>query len=186
MKPYSTLSDPELSALLRQGDHAAFEVIYRRYAKDLYRYARKNIAVAEDCEEIVQDIFTSLWTRHADLDIESPRHYLLTAVRFKIIRYFRHHAVKKKYASHYTWFTLAHETMEEESFDPEIIQERIMEHITELPERCQMVIRLRITENLSHTEIAERMNITRKTVEMHMLRAFDHLRNSYTRIYKTG
>lgn len=60
-------TDAELVSLLRNGDKAAFEAIYRRYAADLYRYARKNVSVPEDCEEIVQDVFESLWIRHENL-----------------------------------------------------------------------------------------------------------------------
>ncbi len=179
-------TDQHLLLKLKQGDHTAFERIYRLFVRDLYAFARKNIPSREDCEEIVHDVFSSLWERRSELEIQSLRHYLFSSVRYKVIRYFRHNAVKKKYAIHYTWFEVAYETMDKENFDPETIRDRVIERIEELPERCRMVTRLRIIENLSHQQIAERLNITRKTVEAHLLQAYKHLRSAYSQIYRTG
>lgn len=179
-------SDTELIALLNKGDIKAFEVIYRRYATDLFRYARKNIARKEDCEEIIQEVFTSLWERHQSVHIVSLKYYLLNSVRYKIIRFIQHNKVKRKYEEHYKFFEVMYESMEEDKRTPEAILETLINLISGLPDRCQVAIKLRLHENLSNGEIAERMNITKKTVEVYMLKAFDHFRASYNKIYKTS
>lgn len=186
MNPYHHHSDAELVGLLGQGDQQAFEVIYRRYVKELYRFARRRVP-KEDCEEIVHDVFESLWSRKEKLNIESLKHYLFTSVRYMVIRYFSRATVKKKYAEHYRLFEMAYETMDPEYHrDPENIRNILLKNIGGLPERCQEAIRLRITENLSNGEIASRMNINKRTAEFYIFTAFRHLRASYGKIYEAG
>src|SRR5688500_750963 len=97
--------EQNLVALLIGGDEKAFEIIYRRYANRLYGYVRRSIAVKEDCEEIVQDVFESLWKRHQELShVTILDAYLFKMVKYKIIRYFQHSSVKRKYAEHYRLF----------------------------------------------------------------------------------
>ena len=182
---YETYTDLELIALLNTGDQKAFESIYRRYAAELFRYARKTITRKEDCEEIIQEVFSSLWERHESLRILSLKYYLINAVRYKTILHIRHNKVKMKYAEHYRLFEVMYESIEHEERTPEAIQSRLIGTIADLPERCQTAIKLRLLENLSNGEIAERMNITKKTVEVYMLRAFNHFRSSYDKIYNT-
>lgn len=183
MNPYHNHSDADLVALLCQGDEQAFEIIYRRYAKALYRVARRHLAQA-DCEEIVHDVFASLWSRKEKLNIDSLNNYLFTSVRYNLLRFFRHADVKKKYADHYRSFEAAYETMDPDNLgDPEQIRRLLLSSIGGLPERCQEAIRLRITENLSNGEIARRMNINKRTVEVYIFKAFSHLRAFRDKIY---
>jgi RNA polymerase sigma-70 factor (ECF subfamily) len=176
--------DTELVDLLRQGNQQAFEVIYRRYAKELFGYALRKIKVREDCEEIVHDVFESLWKRKKELIVTSLRHYLLTSVRYVVIRYFSHREVKRKFAEHYQLFEAVYDTMDEDQQrDPQAVLALLLQQIHDLPDRCQEAIRLRITENLSNGEIAQRMNINKGTVQLYISKAFAHLRAAYGKIY---
>ncbi len=186
MDSHSEHTDTELLTLLTQGDAKAFEAIYKRYVTELFRFARKNISAKEDCEEIIQEVFISFWERRESLHILSLKYYLINAVRYKVIRYIQHHKVKMKYAEHYRLFEAMYESIDQEERTPEMIQSRLINTIADLPERCQTAIKLRLLENLTNGEIAERMNITKKTVEVYMLRAFNHFRSSYDKIYKAG
>lgn len=177
--------DTELMDLFQQGDQRAFEVIYYRYAKDLFRYARKTIQVKEDCEEIVHDVFESLLSRRETLNIASLRHYLFTSIRYMIIRYISHRDVKRKFAAHYRVFEIEYDMLEGEPHqEAESMHAQLLQNLNGLPERCQQAIRLRITENLSNGEIAKRMNINKGTVQLYISKAFSHLRTSYDKIYK--
>jgi RNA polymerase sigma-70 factor (ECF subfamily) len=180
MTSYQKYSDTELTALLNTGDKIAFETIYRRYASGLYRYARKNIGVKEDCEEIIQEVFESLWTRRESLGhVTVLSAYLFRMVKYKVIRYFQHHAVRKKYAGHFKLFEAVYGSTQEEESDPSSIQAGIEKVIAQLPERCQFALKLRLTENLSNHDIARRMNIKKSTVENYMVTALAHLRATY-------
>ncbi len=183
MNNYQDHIELELVAQLNSGDQKAFEVIYRRYAAELFRYARKNIAAKEDCEEIVQEVFISLWQRHESLHVTSLKYYLIKAVHYKVIRYIQHSKVRRRYEEHYKLFEVMYDSIGEEERSAEAIQGKLLKTITELPERCQVAIKLRLLENLSNGEIAARMNISKKTVEVYMLTAFKHFRARYDGIY---
>lgn len=183
MHVHHEFSDSELVTLLSKGDTSAFESIYRRHAADLFRFVRKNISAKEDCEEIIQEIFESLWVRRESIRIEtSIRFYLFGMVRYKIIHYFKSsskvNTFKQKYAEHYLLFEAAYDNLNGEPFDSSAIESLIDRSIAELPERCQVALKLRLHENLSNTDIAKRMNVKKTTVEMYMFRAINHLRSS--------
>lgn len=187
MNPYQNHSDKELVDLLIEGHEQAFAVIYERYAFRLYRYAARNIQDTEECKEIIQDIFESLWNRHADLQHVSVLDaYLFRTVRYKIIRYTQHQSVKRKYAAHYRLFEAVLESSMEENLEPENIEAWIEKRLAELPERCQLAVRLRLKENLSNGDIAKRMNITKGTVKNYMVTALNHFRIAYAKLYKLG
>ena len=186
MSPYEDHSEVELVSLMRAGDRRAFEAIYRRYAGPLYRYARKNVTIPEDCEEMVQDIFVSLWVRRQTLLVESLSNYLLRSIRYMIIRYFSHRGVIRKFADHYRLFEAIYDSANDEypQHDPHAIHSLLLQQIQKLPDRCQEAIRLRLTENLTNSEIAERMNINKSTVQLYISKAFAYLRGSYNNIFK--
>ncbi|MBS1505907.1 MAG: hypothetical protein JSS79_04605 [Bacteroidetes bacterium] len=64
MNKIDPFSDQLRIRLLREGNKSAFESIYRTHVADLIAFARKN-ADSETAEEIVQDVFVSLWMRRA-------------------------------------------------------------------------------------------------------------------------
>lgn len=183
MQDHSDHTDNNLLQLLKQDDRRAFELIYHRYASDLFRYARR-IIPQEDAEELIQDVFEWLWVKRGELNITSLRHYLFTAVRHKLIRFIEHQKVRKKYEEHFRLFEEIYGNMPEAELNPEAIRERILKSIEGLPERCQAAFRLRLLENLSGDEIAARMNIAKRTVENYMVMAHQHLRLSYGKIFK--
>ena len=172
--------DADLVTALNNGDKKAFEIIYRSHVGMLYGYARKNIQLKEDCEEIVQEIFESLWVRRESLRLQAPlRSYLLAMVRYKIIHYFKKKAVVRKYAEHFTLFDAVYSQLEGRDIDPEDIQSAVHKLVSQLPRRCQEAVKLRLSENLSNTEIAHRMRIGTRTVETYMLSAFEYFRTHY-------
>jgi DNA-directed RNA polymerase specialized sigma24 family protein len=75
MKGFKSRTDLELLALLIAGSENAFQPIYSRYVYKLYSYARKNIPLKEDCEQIV---FVSIWARREKLtNVTAVESYLL-------------------------------------------------------------------------------------------------------------
>lgn len=190
MRPYQNHTDATLVTALNQGDTKAFELIYRTYAPEVFRHIQRNITTREDCEEILQDVFESLWAKRKDLKILALRPYIFAMARYKIIRYFQHNKTRKRYARHFLLFEAVFhyvfEEEEQESIDPDTLRSLLDNCLSELPGRCEAAFRLRLTENLSNAEIARRMNIKKDTVENYMIRALRHLRESYRSIYKTG
>lgn len=172
--------DSQLVSLLVTGDREAFAAIYQTYAGPLIHYARKTIHAKEDCEEIVQEIFESLWARHHLLHhVSVLRTYLFKMVRYKIVDYIRHSLVKKRYEAYYILFEAVQVDLPDIYNDLSELQLLIDKGVSGLPERCQTAFRLRFDDNLPYKDIAVHMNISCKTVEKHISSALQHLRNEY-------
>ncbi len=186
MNAYHDHTDAALVSLLLDGDEQAFEVVYFRYAKALYRYAHKRIYVKEDCQEIVQEVFESLWERHENIShVTLLEPYLYRMVKYKVIRYFQHSKVKQKFAEHFKIFEELIDTSQEEK-EIESLRSLLNESLSKLPERCQMAVRLRIDENLSNGAIAERINIDKSTVKRYMTTALSYFREQHLPIYSSN
>src|SRR5688500_18476209 len=129
-------TDADLVTALNNSDKKAFEIVYRKHAGMLYGYARKNIQVKEDCEEVVQEIFESLWARRESLRIQAPlRAYLLGMVRYKIIHYFKKKAVIRKYKEHFSLFDAVYSQLEGREIDPDTVQSTVDKLVNRLPRR---------------------------------------------------
>ena len=177
MKPEGDDSEIDQIRHLMSGDTQAFEEIYRAHAANLYRYARRNISNKEDCEEIIQDIFESLWQRRNSLGhITALEPYLFRMVKYKVIRYFQHSKVKQRYADHYRLFEAIYENSPVDERDSDRYHAILEQGLAKLPERCRFAVRLRLMENLSNADIASRMQITKGTVENYMVTALRHLK----------
>lgn len=86
MLQYGKMVDIELVACLANQDHGAFTEIYDRHWHSLFVYARTILKDKEEAADVVQDIFTTLWNRGADLKILNLKSYLLTAVRNQALK----------------------------------------------------------------------------------------------------
>lgn len=84
----SETNDIALLNLLKNGDEPAFTAIYNQYWERLYFMAHKRLQSAQDAEEIVQQVFMTLWHKRASLSIQSLPFYLSAMVRYAIYRHF--------------------------------------------------------------------------------------------------
>lgn len=172
--------DRDLLSLLNNGDKKAFEVIYDRFADRLYGYVYSRIRVKETCEEIVQEIFVSLWVKRESLEITNTLDsYLYGAAKHKILSYIRSNDVRKKYVADFARFTANRvDNSSEELLELKDLQHTIDERISGLPEKCQTAFRMSRMEHEPIQRIAERMNISTRTVENYISLALRHLRTS--------
>lgn len=84
----SETNDIALLDLLKEGDESAFTEIYNQYWERLYFMAHKRLQSAQDAEEIVQQVFMTLWHKRASLSIQSLPFYLSAMVRYAVYRHF--------------------------------------------------------------------------------------------------
>lgn len=177
---YNGYDHSNLLSLLNSGDQRAFEAIYDCFAERLYRYVYSRIRVKETSEEIVQEIFVSLWVRRESLKIStSLDSYLFGVAKHKILSHIRSEGVRKKYAADFVLFAAERiDNSSEELLELKDLQHTIDERISELPEKCQTAFRMSRMEHEPIQHIAERMNISNRTVENYISQALKHLRTS--------
>lgn len=171
-------TDLELIEQLNDGKQKAFESIYDRYSDALYTYVFNRVKIKQVSEEIVQEIFVSLWAKHRTLEITtSLEAYLYGACKYKILTYIRSDLVRKRYAADFMlYITGKYDNSVEEFMNLSDIRSTIENSICQLPDKCQMAFRLSRMDHLAIPDIAEKMNISTRTVENYLSQALRHLR----------
>lgn len=177
MYNYNILNDNELTGLLQQGDEYAFTEIYNRYWSKLFAVAANKVKELDEAEEIVQDIFVSLWKRRNELaDINTLSAYLAVSVKYRVIKLLDKQARQQKYTNYTHYVTTLSDDSTQQWLEFEELRLRIAGFVADLPEKCRLVYQLSRESGLSHKKIAEELGISEKTVEAHLGKALKTLR----------
>lgn len=174
MGAHSNSSDQELLVLLADGDHAAFAEVYDRYWNGLYHTAFGILRQGDVAQDIVQEVFIDLWNRRQAARVQSLKPYLHQAARFQVLKAIRAGKVDQSF-----YERVARVTARISDADPvqfKELQEIINGLLESLPDNCREVFRLSREERLTYAEIAQRLDISVKTVEKRMSLALRHFR----------
>lgn len=174
--PTPLVSDADLLARLRGGDHAAFEAIFRQWYEPVVRSANRVLHDPGVAEELSQDVFLELWRRRESLAPDSSvAGYLMQAVRNRSLNHLRHLQVQRKSA---VYVEALSEPAEQADADTQAgeLQDAIRDAIEALPPRTREVFLMSRERNLRYIEIAEQLGVTVKAVEANMSRALRQLR----------
>jgi len=173
---YNILDDKALTVLLQNGDEHAFTEIYNRYWDKLFAIAANKLKDLDEAEEIVQDIFVSLWKRREELGaIDTLSPYLAVSVKYRVIKYLDKQNNRQRYANQQQTAILADDSTQQ-WLEFEELRSRLAMFVADLPEKCRLVYRLSRESGFPQKRIAEELGISEKTVEAHLGKALKTLR----------
>ena len=180
MQNNTNINETLLIESLREGKKAAFEYVFKEYYKRLCLFAQKYVRDYHTAEEIVSRIFEKLWERRRDLNISrSLSSYLFQAVQNECLNYLNSFSSRQKPTDTIHLHTESKEAAS--SFLPYLyageLEEKINAGIKNLPDKCRKIFYFSRYEGLTHKEIAEKMNISTRTVENQIRIALESLRN---------
>ncbi|WP_316814338.1 RNA polymerase sigma-70 factor [Pedobacter heparinus] len=166
MSAYSTYTDQELTALLKVGDHMAFTEIYNRYSSILYLHARHMLRQDDRAKDVVQELFTAIWSKHDQIEFGAhPSAYLYKAVRNIILNVVRHEKVKENYLADLGAFAEQDTVQTDELVRYNDLKRMIEGEIAQMPKKMRIVFELSRKQNLTHAEIARQLGISEATVK---------------------
>lgn len=175
---YNHLSDLELFSLVKHENVEAFEVMYKRYWPELIDAAYKRLQSRQKAEDIVQEIFISLYNKREILEVTvSLKAYLNKALKFKVLNEFRSADVRNTYVKTQFLSDLCKNDFAQE-IEAKELNRKIDHLLAQLPTKCRQVFNLSRYENKSNKEIALELNISVSTVEKHIGKALKVLRNN--------
>lgn len=180
---YTKSTNEPLFKQVSEGDESAFRLVFDRYKAPFYSAAFKMTRSAELAEDIVQEVFITLWKKREMVGLaDNPEAYLFKILHNAIYTQFRKLALERQLKQ-----TLADGNKEPEGSPVEALllekeNRAILETaIGQLPAQQQMVYRLAKQEGLSREEIAERLNISPNTVRNHLAAAVEYIRSYFNK-----
>ncbi len=166
----------ELFELIKNGDEQAFETVFHHYYKSLCLFATQMLKDDTEAEEIVQDLFVKIWEKRNRINIESSvKNYLIRSVKNLCLNYIKHNKIKNLHTKNILSESDS-ELQDENNFIEVDLLQKIEECVDSLPDKRREIFRLSREEGLKYREIAEKLNISVKTVETQMGLAFKTLR----------
>lgn len=185
MSAYSTYTDQQLTALLKQGDADAYAEIYSSYIRPLIRFTEAKLYSLEDARDLIQDLFTGLWCNRDTLEIhDSLKAYLFGITRFQIINKIRKNITREVYADKLRILSPAYASLEEE-LDVKEMSANIRMRLNELPQKTRDIFHKSREEDKSIREIANELNLSEQTVKNQISIALKYLRKSFSAFFFT-
>jgi RNA polymerase sigma-70 factor (ECF subfamily) len=165
---------------LSKGNVLAFNTLFRDYSSRLYRFALGYLKSEAESEELVQEVFTIIWEKRADLKEELSFKSFLFTIAFNIIR---KHFRTKYYLSEYFKTGIDDDidmhTSQKITYDS--LHQYITELVNKLPKRRKEIFIKSRFEGLSIKEIAEELKISHKTIENQLTDALKFIRTNLNR-----
>lgn len=171
------LEDKELLIKLKEGDELAFVKIYNQYRNKVYNYAYQLSKSADTAEEIVQEVFIRLWQKREQINTDFSfsgyiRKITLNHVLNHLKKIAREKALQEEVFHHISGNT---SRAEDQLLEKEL-RKVYEEAIAQLPARKKLIYKMVRSEELSHEEIAIKLNISKNTVKNHMVEASKSVR----------
>jgi RNA polymerase sigma-70 factor (family 1) len=178
MALFSNHSDEQLLQLMQGGEEAAFTELYNRYWEKLLARAYMQLRSKEEAEELLHDVFVRLWRRRETVQLRHGFHtYIAAALKYEILQKLadrRKERLRTRAADQPTPL-IDHSTQHRLDFLD--LRDQLEASVRQLPHQCQLVFRLSREKGLADKEIAEKLQLSPKTVQNHLHRALKALRN---------
>lgn len=152
----------------------SFEKIFREYYADLVVFSNKFVKDLEVSEDIIQELFINLYEKNEQIQLTNGiKPYLFKAAYNRSISYLRKSHPIPLDGSANDAIEEFRDILEETEFESHVYAE-----IQKLPDRCREVFMLSRFKDLTNDEIAERLNISKRTVETQISKALKTLRSA--------
>jgi RNA polymerase sigma-70 factor, ECF subfamily len=168
---HTEIDDKSLVSLIRNDDLGAYEALYHRYKRKLYYFALGYLKNGQEAEDIVQNVFVSLWEHRSSLDEnQSLKSYIFRSAVNAIYNLMKRKSIQNRFIDselHSADFSF-NQTSHDVYFNDLI--SNIDSIVLTLSPQQQQIFHLSRRQGMSHAEIAEKLDISERTVENQIYR----------------
>lgn len=173
------ISDNLLVTKIQNNDKEAFKLLYNRYNKKIYYFSLKYLGINVEAEELVQSVFISVWENRESLDANgSVRNYIYKSAVNYIYNYLKKKAIRARFIESEISKGEIHSNLTYEQVFFHDLERSLNEVVENLPSQQQKIFQLSRYEGLTTKEIAEKLNLSERTVENQIYRSLKVIRNA--------
>ncbi|MDI9863253.1 RNA polymerase sigma-70 factor [Flectobacillus sp. DC10W] len=171
------LDDSEIIQAWQAGDTDAFEILYQKYWRKLYSFARRTTPNAEDAQDLIQDVFAQLWMQKEQIDAGVfSESYLFAIVRNKLLDKIRKQYVREDYIQKILQSASESDFSTQQTILSNDLSNHLHQAVNVLPEKCKEVFQLSRFEQLTVDQIAQKLQLSPQTVKNQLSKALQVVR----------
>lgn len=170
-------SDNLLFKNFKNGNENSFTLIFEKYYPLLVVFAKKYLNDLDLSKGLIQEFFVKFYEKKDEIEINtSLKSYLYLSARNTCLNYIekkniqnRHHQIIQNSSSE-----LSEEV--QEKIEETELEHEIFKHVDMLPDQCKRIFKMSRVDGKKNKEIAEELNISKRTVETQISKALKLLR----------
>ena len=172
---------------LKRSDHECFQNLFAKYSQPLYRFSLSYLKSTDAAEDVVQEVFMKIWRKRKEIDTTKSFQSYLFTIALNVIRKQFNKLSESNRLKHDLLISFAEnkESFDEKDDFREMV-DKLAEMIQQMPEKRREIFRMKKLEGKSQKEIAEKFNITTKTVEYHITEAMKFLKQEFDKFRVKG
>lgn len=183
-RPATETTDVKLLEALRQGSGIAFEALYEKYKGRIYYNMIRVVRSEAVAEGLLQDVFIKVWELRELIDPDqSFKAFLFRISRNIAIDFYRKEGRRRIVEAAVMMVEEGHYDHVQQYIDYKEAEILLGDAIARLPPQRQRIFRLCRIEGKSYEEVAVLLSISRKTVQDHLVKANQMLRDSLRNDY---
>ncbi len=160
---------------IKEGDIETFEKVFRQYYLPLLYFSAGITGRIDVAEEIIQDLFYTIWKERGKIFITSSlKSYLYSSVKNRSLQF----CIRDKREKNYTGYTVHNTTsaQPENTLEYKELEEILKNVIKRMPQRRRTIFSMHRFHNTSYKDIAHHLSVSVKTIEAEMTKALKDLK----------
>lgn len=171
------MDDKELLHKLSQGDETAFKDIFMLYYQQLVVFATKLVSDIDQSRDLVQEVIVNFYEKRESIEIHtSLKAHLYQSVRNRCLNYLKREQVIRTHHSNIFEDRKDNHQEFKDLMEETELENRIYQIINSLPKQCQKIFEMSRFEGKTNSDIAEDLNISKRTVETQISNALKKIR----------
>lgn len=168
---------------LANDDKKALEELFNHYYPRLYQFSKSFLKLEDGIDDILQEVFLKIWKNRSNISSsETFSPFIFTITRNMLLNELRSRMSKQNVKNEILKLSVQNDYSSFEKLEYGELKETVDRIVNNLPEKQREVFLLSRYEGLSHKEIAERLNISTKTVEYHISQSISAIKGKLSKI----
>ncbi|MDO6738708.1 RNA polymerase sigma factor [Wenyingzhuangia sp. 2_MG-2023] len=169
-------SNVELAKRIANSDEIAFSSLYNRLWEKLFVFAQSLIMDEVEAKDVIQEVWLDYWKRRGEISTDNIDAFLYQAVRYKVYNTLRDKKFNKVQLE--VCSELSMDAPVELNHDLDEVSMRLNYYVNLLPTKCREIFTLSRYQGLDNEEIADKIGISKRTVENQLSIAVKSIRNN--------